>query len=70
MRRDEELRIVVEGLISVLHEQARHLERLTEHVSQAVGRLEEGTDFSVVRSELSALHVRAKKLVAAAREPV
>lgn len=66
MHRDEELRMVVEDLIRVVHDQTRGLEKLVEHLGQTVGRLPEGADLSVLRSELAALHVRAKKLVVAA----
>jgi len=64
MNWDEELRMVVEDMIRVLHEQTRELEKLVEHLSQTVGRPPKNTDLSVSRSELAALHVRAKKLVA------
>jgi len=64
MHRDEELRLVVENLVRVMHDQTRSLEALVEHLGQAVGRLPDTADLSVARSELSALHVRAKKLVA------
>ena len=64
MHRDEELRLVVENLVRVMHDQTRSLEALVEHMSQAVGRLPDAADLSVARSELAALHVRAKKLVA------
>ncbi|HVK10102.1 MAG TPA: hypothetical protein VM597_15140 [Gemmataceae bacterium] len=63
---DNELRMIVEDLIQVLHQQAVELERLTDHLAQTVGRLPEGPELSVVRSELTGLHVRAKKLTAAA----
>ena len=63
MYRDEELRVVVEGLIRVMHEQSRELETLVDHLAQAVGRVPDQGDLSVIRSELAALHVRAKKLV-------
>ena len=68
MYRDEELRVVVEGLIRVMHEQSRELETLVDHLAQAVGRVPDQGDLSVIRSELAALHVRAKKLVAVAHE--
>ena len=68
MYRDEELRLVVEDLIRVMHEQTRELESLVDHLAQTVGRVPDRADLSVVRSELAALHVRAKKLVVSARE--
>jgi hypothetical protein len=68
MYRDEELRLVVEDLVRVMHDQTRGLESLVEHLGQAVGRLPDAADLSIARSELAALHVRAKKLVAATRE--
>jgi hypothetical protein len=70
MYRDEELRAVVENLIRVMQQQTRGLEALVDHLGQTVGRLPDGAGLSVVRSELSALHVRAKKLVAASRQSV
>jgi hypothetical protein len=70
MYRDEELRLVVEDLVRVMHDQTRGLETLVEHLGQVVGRLPDGSDLSVVRSELAALHARAKRLVAAARQKV
>ena len=70
MYRDDELRTLVEDLIGVLHEEAVQLERLTDHVAQRVGRLSEGTELAVVRSELTALHLRVKKLAATARTAV
>jgi hypothetical protein len=68
MYRDEELRLVVEDLIRVMHEQTRELESLFDHLAQTVGRVSDRADLSVVRSELAALHVRAKKLEVSARE--
>jgi hypothetical protein len=68
MNRDEEVRLVVEDLIRVMHDQARNLEGLVEHLGQAVGRLPDGADLSIIRSELAALHVRAKELVAPDRK--
>jgi hypothetical protein len=62
MSRDKELRAVVEELIKVLHDQTVELEHLTDHVAQTVGRLPEGPPLSVIRTELTGLHVRAKKL--------
>ena len=66
MHRDEELRMVVEELIQTMHEQTRQLEKLVEHLGPVAGRLPEGTNLSLLGSQLTALHVRAKKLVAAA----
>jgi hypothetical protein len=62
MTSNEELRQVVEDLIDVLHLQAKELEKLVDHVEQVAGRLGYQHQFSVVASELSALHVRIKKL--------
>jgi hypothetical protein len=70
MYRDEELRLVVEDLVRVMHDQTRGLETLVDQLGQSVGRLPDGADLSVVRSELAALHVRAKKLVVAAHQKV
>ena len=70
MDRDEELRTVVEELVHTKHQQARQLEQLTDRLGQMVGRLPGTADLAVVRSELAALHIRAKKLVADAPEAV
>jgi len=61
---------VVEDLVQVMHDQARGLEALVDHLGQAVGRRPDGADLSVVRFELAAPHVRAKRLVAAACQRV
>ena len=68
MHRDEELRLVVEDLVRVMHDQTRNLEALVDHLAQTAGRVSGAADLSVIRSELSALHVRAKKLVADAHK--
>jgi len=70
MYRDEELRVLVEGLTRVMHEQTRKLESLVDHLAQTVGQVPDRADLSVVRSELAALLVQAKKLVAATREKI
>jgi hypothetical protein len=56
---------VVEELIGVLQLQAHDPEKLISHVEQVTTRLPEANEMSVVRSQLAALHVRAKKLHAA-----
>jgi len=58
----EQLAAVVEELVGVLQLQARELERLITHVEQVTSRLPEANELSVVRSELTALLVRVKKL--------
>jgi len=58
----EELAAVVEELVEVLQLQAHQLDRLTAHVEQVTGRLPEENEMSVIRSSLSGLHVRIKKL--------
>ena len=65
--RDEELRMLVEDLSRVMHQQTREIEKLVEHLGQSIGRLPEGNELSIVGSELAAVHVRARKLVSAAR---
>jgi hypothetical protein len=65
MFRDEEPRQVVANPMQVLREQAVGLERLTDHVSPRIGRLPDGAELSVIRWELTAMHVRAKELVPA-----
>jgi hypothetical protein len=58
----EELAAVVEELIEVLHLQATELEEFISHVEQVTDHLREGSKISVVRSTLSGLHVRIRKL--------
>jgi len=58
----EELATVVDELVEVLQLQAHQLERLIAHVEQVTGRLPEENEMSVIRSSLSGLHVRIKKL--------
>jgi hypothetical protein len=64
----EGLRQIVEELIGTLHQQTRELERLVERVEQVVGHLGIAPEFGAVGSELAALHVRVKKLVAPGSE--
>ena len=58
----EELAAVVDELIEVLHLQARELEKLIAHVGQVTAHLPEEREVSVIRSSLSGLHLRLKKL--------
>jgi hypothetical protein len=58
----EELATVVDELIEVLHLQAKELERLIAHVEQVTVSLPEESEMSVIRSLLSGLHLRIKKL--------
>jgi len=58
----DELAAVVDELIEVLQYQADILERLVAHVEQATIHLPEDREISVVRSSLSGLKVRMKKL--------
>jgi hypothetical protein len=58
----EELAAVVDELIEVLHLQAKELENLIAHVEQVTVHLPEGSEMSVIRSSLSGLHLRIKKL--------
>lgn len=60
---------IVEELIDVLHLQARELEKLISHIEQVTAHLPEASEISVVRSELSALHIRLKKLRQAPSPP-
>jgi hypothetical protein len=66
MHHDIELRKLVEELIGVVQQQSRALERLVAHVEQAVGHLKDASDLSIIRSELAALHVRARQLAGTA----
>ena len=58
----EELATVVDELVEVLHLQARELEKLIAHVEQVTVHLPEGSEMSVIRSSLSGLHQRLKRL--------
>jgi hypothetical protein len=58
----EELAAVVDELIEVLHTQARELEHLIAHVEQVTVRLPEESAMAVIRSSLTGLHQRIKKL--------
>jgi hypothetical protein len=63
MRMDtEELAAVVDELIEVLHLQARELGDLIAHVGQVTDHLPEESRMSVIRSSLTVLHQRIKKL--------
>jgi hypothetical protein len=58
----EELAAVVDELVEVLHLQARELDKLIGHVEQVTVHLPEESEMSVIRSALSGLHLRLKKL--------
>jgi hypothetical protein len=45
-----------------LHRQAKELEKLVERVERVAGHLGDQHELSIIASELSELHVRAKKL--------
>ena len=57
-----ELGALVDELVEILHLQARELERLIAHVEQVTVYLPEQSAMSVIRSSLSGLHQRLKKL--------
>ncbi len=59
----EELATVVDDLIEVLHLQALELEKLIAHVGQVTVHLPEESQMSVIRSSLSGLRLRIKKLL-------
>jgi hypothetical protein len=58
----EKLGAVLEDLITVLHTQAKELEKLVAHVEQVTTRLAEANRMSLISSELSELHLRIRKL--------
>jgi hypothetical protein len=58
----EELAAVVDELVEVLHLQAKELEKLIAHVEQVTVHLPEESEMSVIRSSLSGLHLRLRKL--------
>ncbi len=57
----EELAVIVDDLIEILHLQAIELEKLIAHVEQVTVHLPEGSKMSVIRSSLSGLHLRIKQ---------
>ena len=62
MKDHNELAAIVDEFIEVLHQQAKQLEGLIAHVEQVTTRLPEEHQMSVIRSGLSGLHLRIKKL--------
>ena len=62
MRNTDELAAIFDELIEVLHLQARELQNLIVHVEQVTRKMPEESEMSVVRSTLSGLHQRIKKL--------
>jgi hypothetical protein len=58
----DELATVVDELIEVMHLQARELEKLIAHVEQVTVHLPEENEMSVIRSSLTGLHQRMKRL--------
>jgi hypothetical protein len=58
----EDLAAIVDELIEVLHLQTKELEKFIAHVEQVTTRMPEESEMSVIRSTLSGLHVRIKKL--------
>jgi hypothetical protein len=57
-----ELAAIVDDLIGILHLEAKQLEKLIAHVEQVTTRLPEQSELAVIRSSLSELHHRLKKL--------
>jgi hypothetical protein len=62
MTRDDDLRRIVEDLIRVMHQQAKELERLADHVARPVGYPGDIPEFNIVAAELSELQVRLGRL--------
>jgi hypothetical protein len=58
----EELVVVVDDLIEVMHLQAMELEKLIAHLGQVTTHLPVESEVSVIRSTLSGLRLRIKKL--------
>ena len=58
----EELAAVVDELVEILHLQAKELENLIAHVEQVTVHLSEESEMSVIRSSLSGIHLRLRKL--------
>ena len=62
MAEREQLEAIVTDLIEILHQQARVLEKMASHIEQVTTRLPEAGELSAVRSGLTALELRVKKL--------
>jgi hypothetical protein len=62
MANTEELAAIVDEFIEIMHLQARELEKLIIHVEQVTRHLPEESEMSVIRSGLSGMHFRIKKL--------
>lgn len=62
MTQGDELRGILKDVVEVMQLEVKELEKLVKHVEQVTVRLPEPHQFSVVASELSALHVRLKQL--------
>jgi hypothetical protein len=58
----EQLAAVVDELIEVLRLQANELEKLIAHVEQVTAHLPGESEISVIRSSLSGLQLRGRKL--------
>ncbi len=58
----EQLRAIVDDLVSVLHTQARAMERLVAHIEQVAGHVGGTGELSVIASELSGIHRRIRQL--------
>ena len=58
----EELAAGVDELVEILHLQAKELENLIAHVEQVTVHLSEESEMSVIRSSLSGIHLRLRKL--------
>lgn len=58
----EQLAVVVDELIEILYLQARELEKLITHVEQVTAHVPEESEISVIRSSLTGLHLRLRKL--------
>jgi hypothetical protein len=59
---------IVEDLIQVVQLQTTQLEKLVAHIEQSTGHLREAAELGIVRSELSALHLRIKEMRQAGSE--
>ncbi len=62
MKNSDEFAIILDDLVEVLHLQAKELENLIAHVEQVTRKMPEESRMSVVRSSLTGLHHRIRKL--------
>lgn len=63
MNNQSELVAIVNDLVEAMHLQTKELEKLVAHIEQVTTHLPYQHRFSLIASELSAIHQRVKKLM-------